>query len=250
MKKFISFVGQLIGLHFAPDNHVVPILHLEQYDRVEKPGFFWIIPGVERTLPAVKTSIYVGNFYFEEVLSQDNLPLTIQMTVLFTFQPAQAFKDAAAVLVRADEGLLKTIVQDYTSQGIRRLALRHTAKELCNDATLVQIERDLTHFLKAEMRDLGIAPLKTGGLLLKEIYLPDKLKQAILDVKQDEAILDVLHDHPIPDMVEKYIRLLVAKGIHGHTGDSVLMMGTPEGMHPLATTDKVKGYSLNGFHSN
>ena len=76
MKRLCSFLGRLVGIHFAPDNHVVPVLRLEQYDCVKGPGFFWIMPLLERTLPAVKTSLYVGNFYFEEVLSKDNIPFS------------------------------------------------------------------------------------------------------------------------------------------------------------------------------
>ena len=120
MERIISTLGRPFGLRFAPDNHVVPVLRWGQYHRVEGPGFFWIVSPFERTLPPVKTSLHVGNFVFEEVLSGENIPLRIHLTVLFTFNPASAPKSPAAVLVRGGDQLLHILnahaKQEYCPQ--------------------------------------------------------------------------------------------------------------------------------------
>lgn len=249
MKRLFAFLGGIIGLHFAPDNHVVPVLRLGRYHRVEGPGFFWIMSLIERTLPPVKTSIYVGNFVFEEVLSRDNIPFTIHLTILFTFNPNTADKNAAAVLVRGGDSLLQIIVKDYTNQGLRRLVSRYKADALCAGSTMSSIERTLTHFLRAQMRVLGIAPLKRGGLIIKETIAPEKFKRTMLNVNQQETTLEVLRSYPVVELVQMLNQVMFVTNLEDHAGNLALLMGLPETMHvfPMMENGKVKsrnGHSL------
>ena len=94
MKWLVQLFKSLFVIHFTPDNQTTPVLRWGRYHRVRGSGFFMTWPLIERTLSPVKTSIHVGNFYFEEVLSRDNIPFTIQMTILFTFKPDNALKSA------------------------------------------------------------------------------------------------------------------------------------------------------------
>lgn len=213
MKWLMRILGSLVGIHFAPDNHVVPVLRLGRYHRVKGPGFFWINPLIERALPPVKTSIHVGNFVFEEVLSKDNIPFSIKMTVLFTFDPAAAVKSAAAVLVRAGDDLLQIIVKDYTNQGLRRLVAKFDAEELCGQIAMSTIERNLARFLAAEMRALGLAPLKRGGVLIKETIAPEKFKRGLLNAKRLEAILQALTRYPVGDLIQQAIQAGFVTGL-------------------------------------
>jgi regulator of protease activity HflC (stomatin/prohibitin superfamily) len=112
MKKLLWAIANLFGLYFAPDNYVIPVLRFGRYRRVGGPGFVWTWPVIEQTLPPLKTSLYVGNFVFEEVLSQDNIPFKVHVTVLFIFDPDSAVKNAAAQLVRA--GRSRVVGSDCT----------------------------------------------------------------------------------------------------------------------------------------
>jgi len=245
MKQLLSFLGRSIGFHFAPDNHVVPVLRLERYHRVEGPGFFWIRPLLERTLPPVKTSLYVGNFFFEEVLSQNNIPFNIQMTVLFTFNPHRARKEAAAMLTRGDEALLQLIVRDYANQGVRRLVSRFEAERLSRDTILASIERDLTRQLKAELHNLGIAPLPTGGVLIKETRSPESFRQTMLDVNHDQSLLKVIGTPPFSELIPYLYPLIFANSLKERSGELVVM-GAPEHVDPLAMTKRESLYQSNG----
>ena len=221
MKRWLLLIGWLFGLRFAEDNHVIPILRMDQYERVDGPGFFWINPFVEETLSPVKTSLYVGDFIFNEVLSKDGIPFRIHMTVLFTFKPRMAMKDAAAVLVRANPSLLNTIVRDYTNQGLRRLAAKYKAKDLWSEV-MTDIERTLTRLLTAEMYALGISPLRTGGVLVKEMYVPEKFQQAILDTQKLRAVLQTLAPFPVPGLIDQAIRAVFTTNLEGQ--DLTLLM--------------------------
>ena len=50
-------LGHAAGIRFAPDNHVVPVLRLGQYKRLEGPGFFRVTPGLEEVLRPISTHL-------------------------------------------------------------------------------------------------------------------------------------------------------------------------------------------------
>lgn len=245
MKRLIQNIGKLVGIHHTPDNHATPIFRLGRYHQVRGPGFFWTIPLIESTLPPVKTGLHVGNFYFTEVLSQDNIPFTIQMTVLFTFQPDKALKTAAAQLVQGGENVLSVIVKDYANQGVRRLAAKYRAEQLGNSDTLSSIERNLTSYLTTTMRVLGIAPLKNDGVLLKEIVAPERFRHTMLDVKHDEALLEVLRSYPVPELIQLLNQVIFANSLKDRSGQLALLMGTSDAGQMLPLLGHT--YQQNGY---
>ncbi|GIK41147.1 MAG: hypothetical protein BroJett011_49800 [Chloroflexota bacterium] len=225
MKHLFAMLGRMLGLHFAPDNHVIPVLRLGRYHHVKEPGFFWIWPLVEQALPPVKTGLHVGNFTFDEVLSKDNIPFKIHLTVLFNFNPASAVRNAAAQLVKGGDDLLQIIVKDYTNQFLRRLASRYEAEELSSSPAMAAIEWHLTRLLSIQMRPLGLAPLKNGGILIKETIAPEKFKRAILQARRLMAISQSLASFPIPGLAEKAIQAGFVTGLEDFEGDLTLWSG-------------------------
>lgn len=205
MRRLVLVLGWLFGLRFADDNHVVPIMWLDRFHRVGGPGFFWIVPFFEKTLPQVKQSLYVVNLNLNEILSKDGLPFRMKLTILFSFNPDDAVKSAASVLVKSNTSLLEMIISDYASQGLRRLAARYDAEELWGPG-LSYIERDLTHFLTAQTSALGIKPLRSGGILIKEVELPTRVKDAIEKIRHLRETLKTLSLYPAPALIDQAIR--------------------------------------------
>lgn len=206
MKNLLSWLGTFIGLYFAADNYVVPVMRWGLYHRVVGSGFFWIIPFLEHTLPPVKTSLYVGNFTFVDVPSKDNILFTIRMTVLFSFQPTSAHPDAAAVLVKGGSDLLSSIVNDYASDGLRRLTAQFKAEELSGKPAILSIKRNLASLLRLQLAPLGIIPLRQDGLLIKEVIAPEKFKRAMVEARRIEAIVRAIAQYPTPHLVEQALR--------------------------------------------
>ena len=235
IQRLCSALGWLIGIYFCPDNYVLPILRLGRYHRVRGPGFVWIIPLVEQVLAPVKTSLHVGDFIFQEVLSRDNIPFRVHMTVLFTFDPASAIKSAAAQLVRGGDQLLQVIVRDFANRRLRRLAATFEAEELSSEVVINNIEEGLVHYLKHEMSILGLAPIqaKYGGIMIKEVVAPDNFKRTMLDVKHDEAILGVLRNYPVPELVQLLNQVIFANSLKEGAGQLNLLLGTPEALPML-----------------
>jgi hypothetical protein len=183
MKRLLGKIGRAIGINFAADNHIVPVMRFGRFHRLEGPGFFPVIPLIEETLPPVSTGVQVGTFQFEDVLSHDNIPFTIQLTVLFNFKPELAPHAVAAQLVQVGPYILQSIVRDYTDQGLRRITSTFRAEELSGPVARRVIEQDLTRHLKGQLRVLGLVPIEKGGLLVKNIVAPNKFSQSMVNVK-------------------------------------------------------------------
>ncbi len=238
MMQWLRHILQsLISVHFCPDNHATPIRRLGRYHRVGEPGFFFTLPLIERTQPAIKTSLFVGDFLFEEVLSQDNIPFTLKLTILFSFTPQAAHRDAAAVLVNLDEAVLKLIMHDYASQGLRQLTARFIANDLSSDLARSTIERNLNRFLRAQARPLGLAPLKQGGVILKEVIGHEKFRRAMLDAKRMEANLQIFASYQaVGDLINQAIQAGLVTGLEDMKGNLTLLST----MAPLEQMDSIK----------
>ena len=84
------------------------------------------------------------------------------------------------------------------------------------------IERDLTNYLRAQLRVLGLVTLRQGGVLIKETTPPEKFKMAMLAAKQHQITLQVLGDHYEGELIEQAIRAQFLAGIEGHEGNITL----------------------------
>ena len=105
--SLISRIGKFFGGHFAPDNTVVPVLNSGRFNRLAGPGHFYVKPIVEKTLEPISLGLQVGKFTFEDVLSKDNIPFQMQITILFRFDPTLPDKRVLPQLVRLTLSMLE-----------------------------------------------------------------------------------------------------------------------------------------------
>lgn len=241
MKALAQSFGKFIGIRFTPDNQIVPVLRWKRFNRIHREGYFWINPLIEETLPPLSVGLQVGNFTLQEVLSADNIPFTVKLTVLFQLDPTLPPRQVLAQVVRIPSSRLSDIVEDYASQGLRRLASTFTAEQLGGKAAVSQIENTLRHFLKAQLHVLGLVPLKQGGILIKEIIAPEKFRQAMLHVHQHQATLHMLSNYP-EHLIEQAIRTDFLTGLEEHPGNLTLFSSFDSGA--------ILPGLLNGTHTN
>ena len=76
MNGIVNFVGRTVGIQFAPDNHIIPILRWGRFHRIKGPGYFWINRLSEETLSPINVGLQVGNFIFSDVLAETFLNLS------------------------------------------------------------------------------------------------------------------------------------------------------------------------------
>ena len=221
--KIISRVGKFFGRRFAPDNTVIPVLRYERFNRLAGPGHFQIKPLLESTLDPISLGIRIGEFKFEDVLSQDNIAFSMRMTVLYKFDPQTANEKALPQLVRLSPQIMTDIVKKYANRGVRRLTARYDAESLCNELPMQKIERDLAHFLKANLHMLGIAPLPSDAILIQEMVAPYKFQQTMLAVRQHQATLEVLKGYQEAKLVDQALRAQFLAGLENHDGNLTVL---------------------------
>ncbi|MCB8983386.1 MAG: SPFH domain-containing protein [Ardenticatenaceae bacterium] len=235
MKSMIQFFGRCVGKQLAPDNCVVPILRLDRFHRLGGPGYFQINPFMERTLSPVSVGLRVGEFSFQEVQSQDNIPFDIKLTVLYQFVPDGLDARVISQIVRLEPRKIEGIVRSYASQGLRRLAASYPAADLSGTAVLSAIERDLTGFLRGNLHALGLVPLRQGGILIKETVPPERFKQTMLLARQHHVTLDALSQYR-DRLNEMAIRAQFLAGLERFQGNLALL-STTDSLPPVGLSN-------------
>lgn len=227
IQRLLQILGWPVGFRFPRENEVVPILRWGRYKEVKGSLLFWIMPFIEQTLPPISTGVRAARYYFPNVMSQDNIPFTFNVTVRFQFDPTLVPREVVAQLIhppdevsdkkvlveRLDERL-KSIVRDYAGECLYRLASRFRAEELCRDLTRSTIQQELTHYLEVCLQSLGLIPLRSGGVLIHEIVADEKFKNTMLSIEGHEATLRSLsHYEDKPDLIDEAMRAEFVAGL-------------------------------------
>jgi regulator of protease activity HflC (stomatin/prohibitin superfamily) len=190
--KLLVRLGNVVGIHFVPENHVVAVMRLGMYHRLGGPGFIWRIPLIESVTPPIKIGIRFLPFVVKRALTKDAISINVDLTVLYSFDPSLSIRQIAAQLVRCTPDVLEGIVEDKVDNCLRQIVARFEAKQLCEGETIVQIQHELSRSLTAELRPLGLSPAQDGGVMIKEVNLPEDLLRTILEAKRHELTLEVL----------------------------------------------------------
>lgn len=232
MKKLVQIPAKWFGARFAPDNHVVPVLRMEQFHRLAGPGYFHINPLHETTLPAISLAARLGEFTFAEVMSRDGIPFRITVTVLFNFNPANAIPAAQAQLVRAAPEILVGVVRNHTEHGLRRQVARIEAETLYRDDTLADVEKNLVRLLRSRLAMIGMTPLD-NGMFIKETLAPTRFRESLLIAKQYQDTLRALGGQEI-ELIEQAIRAGLVAGLEKNHGQVTIFSGLDGNMQPSA----------------
>ena len=189
--KVLVRLGNAVGIHFVPENHVVAVMRRGMYHRLGGPGFIWRIPLIESVTPPIEIGIRFLPFTVKRALTKDAMSINVDLTVLYSFDPSLSIRQIAAQLVRCVPDVLEGIVVDKVDNCLRRIVARFEAKQLCEGETVAQIQHELTRSLTAELRPLGLSPARNGGVIIKEVTLPEGLLRTILEAKRHETTLEV-----------------------------------------------------------
>jgi len=200
MKKVLGFLAGLIGFHFVPENYKAAVMRLGMYNRVRGPGVIWIIPFVERVENLVKIGMRLATFRVKQVLSSDGIPLDLELTVFYSFDPDLTSRPIAAQLVRLPDHVLENIVREYADKSLRGAIAQYSAEAICTGGPIADIEQGVIEGLQARVRHLGLAPMAGGGVMIKGITPPDDFLETILAAKGHEMILKVLTEYQAADV--------------------------------------------------
>lgn len=204
MRMFINSMVAKTGWQvFTPDNHLTPIFQYKLFNRLAEPGFSPINPFVESAYPAIKTSIRVGNFLFDEALSDDSIPMEIQLTILFKFDPRGCDNKIIAQFALVGDEVFTAIIEDYARQGLMQLISRYRAEELKEARVQNEMKNALFRSVNADVAVLGLSIPVAGCITFQRLvpharYVRTQLENANLFAKLkqlklvDEKTVDLL----------------------------------------------------------
>lgn len=244
-------IGHAVGVRFAPDNYVTPILRFGRFQRLEGPGFFRITPGVEEDLPHISIGIRTGRFKFAEVMTHDNITFHVHVCIRFIHDPRRAAAAIQSRIVRIPEAGLMAVVQDRTEQILRRRVSAFNADELCGHIAQNRIEQSIHRFLTSELEPLGIT-VPENGVILGKMKAPALFKQTMLQARRHQQIIEVLAACENADVAEQAIRAEFLNGLESHHGNLTLMspiqgmMNLAAGALPAANGTSDRHPSPNG----
>ena len=215
MKKILTSLARLIGVHFVQENYVAPVFRLEMYNRVCGPGFFWVIPILENVGQPVKSGIHFTSLKVLGALSSDSIPIDIELQLLFRFDPERTKRRIAAQLVRVPERVLTEIAKDYAESFLRQVVAGFTAEGICSGKAVARIKRLLIRTLADKLAFLGYVIDLENGVLIKGITASPEFQRTMLDAKRYEVTLRVLNAYQAADVDQALFAELVnglAKG--------------------------------------
>lgn len=221
--KVVKYFGSKLGYHFTPDNTVVPVLYLEQFNRFAGPGRFHTKPGVETTLPAIAVGIRAGRYTLREVVSRDNICFEMDVVVRFFYDPRLAIKGAQSRIIHAPDSAWIALVEDKVGQAIRRSASTVPADKMCLGSTLDRLEQKAYQFLGEELKPLGMS-VASNGVIIGEVRAPQKFKLTMLQVRQHTEVIAALvkvKEHS--EMIEQAIKAELITSLETHRGNVTIM---------------------------
>jgi hypothetical protein len=110
--------GNWFGAGFVPDMTVQVIYSNGLYAGVRGPGRFRYNRFTETLGPQVSVGAQRRPFHFTDMLSQDGLPITVRLSILFSYDPRRAPQFARA-FVRSTPEVRLNLVASFAERSTR-----------------------------------------------------------------------------------------------------------------------------------
>ena len=80
---FLILIYFLSGFKIVKEWERAPVLRLGRYRGLRGPGWFWILPGIDKIPQVISTRIRTYSFRSEQSLTRDNVPVSIDAVLFF-----------------------------------------------------------------------------------------------------------------------------------------------------------------------
>jgi hypothetical protein len=163
-----------------PDERLLIESGVNQY-RVVGPGLIWLKPWEKMWV-----KFYIGSqtmtLQFEEVRSQENMPLKIKAELLYQTDPALFTPELLPKIPWLHQGIWQNILRWRTEHLLRQMLTGVTWPELGRPEVQTRLERRLAQTVSANLRVVG---LKVVAIYLVRIELPGELQRTLVQAEQD-----------------------------------------------------------------
>ena len=170
---FIAVIGVfLVGIYLLSGFRIVkeweraPVLRLGRYLGLKGPGWFWILPGIDKIPQIVTTRIQTYSFRSEQSLTRDNVPVTIDAVLFYR-------------VIDVEKTILEVERYKEATHWIAQTTLREVTGQVELDELLAEREKIATHMQELvdhKTEDWGI---KINSVEIRDIVVPGRLQEAI-----------------------------------------------------------------------
>jgi regulator of protease activity HflC (stomatin/prohibitin superfamily) len=166
----------LLGIRIVRPTHRVLVEFLGKYQRFGGPGFYWILPGIQK-LYAVNITEKMVNATRQEIITADNLNATVDAQVYFKVKPDEENVKRSQYNVFNYEDQIVNLARTTLRNIIGTLTLKSANSERS------RINDELGKVLKTETQSWGIEIVRTE---LKEIQPPTDVQETMNKVVKAE----------------------------------------------------------------
>src|SRR5262245_35331807 len=139
------------------------IFRLGNYHTIKGPGLFMVIPIIDQ-IRLVDTRVLAVNIPKQQVITRDNVPVTIDGVLFFRVQNA-----AEAIIMVQD---FRTMIAQYAQTSLRDVIGQMTLDQLLTERE--EIAASITRHVEKDTKGWG---LEVTGLRIQDIDMPEELKK-------------------------------------------------------------------------
>jgi regulator of protease activity HflC (stomatin/prohibitin superfamily) len=197
----------ILGIRIVRPTHRALIERLGKYSRFARPGFHWIIPGIER-LFKVNTTEQMVDAEPQEIITNDNLNARVDAQVYFKVRPDEESVKNSQYNVYRYQAQIVSLARTTLRNIIGTLTLKSANSERG------KINDELHQTLMEETKNWGIDIVRTE---LKEIDPPKDVQETMNKVVKAEnekiAAIDFATARETAADGEKRAKIKEAEGV-------------------------------------
>ncbi|MBI1880787.1 MAG: SPFH domain-containing protein [Chloroflexi bacterium] len=189
MSTLKETIKRRLVYRLIPQYNAIVILKDDQIVRWEGPGYVRINPFTECFGPMTRTGSGSTQLVSENVRSSDRTPVSVDVKILYNFEPKQCSKEMAFAMINVGSEVLKKIIKDNCDQIIRHIAGKYTGEELCSGSVLEGFERKIRFRLRDMVKKFGVTLLEPNGVAVT-ISTSDELTRAYEEAAKQKAMAE------------------------------------------------------------
>jgi regulator of protease activity HflC (stomatin/prohibitin superfamily) len=139
------------------------VFRLGKYHTVKGPGLFLVVPLIDQ-IRIVDTRVLAVNIPKQQVITRDNVPVTIDGVLFFRVHNA-----AEAIIMVQD---FRSMIAQYASTSLRDVIGQMTLDQLLTERE--EIAASITRHVEKDTKGWG---LEVTGLRIQDIDMPEELKK-------------------------------------------------------------------------
>jgi regulator of protease activity HflC (stomatin/prohibitin superfamily) len=139
------------------------VFRLGKYQSIKGPGLFMIVPLIDQ-IRMVDTRVLAVNIPEQQVITRDNVPVTIDAVLFFRVE------NAAEAIIQVQD--YRYIVSQYAQTSLRDVIGQMTLDQLLTERE--EIAKSIEHHVEKDTKGWG---LEVTGLRIQDIDMPEELKK-------------------------------------------------------------------------